>query len=92
MGKKINLEEILFNSKFTGLTYFEKVGVRSGIIEYTWEDKLKAMKEACRQALELAAENAVKNPMIWDHKLSKWTDESNEISKQSILDTINQIE
>jgi hypothetical protein len=45
-----------------------------------------AMKEACRQALKLAAENAEINYPNEDEG------QSAEIDKQSIKDTINQIE
>ena len=88
---KINLEEILFNSKFKDLSNIEKDQIRKGLISYEHEEILIAMKEACRQALELAAKNAdfgiCQNdnscPCLWD---------SHFIDKQSIIKTIKQIE
>lgn len=56
--KEINLEEILFNTKFKGLTTEEKESIRNGLMEYSWEEILEAMKQACLQILELCAENA----------------------------------
>jgi len=48
------------------------------------EEVHKAMKEACRQTLELAAENV---EHLWDDNENELFD----IDKQSILGTINQI-
>lgn len=85
--KKIYLEEILddilveYNSD----------------VEISYEASIKAMKEAIRQALELAAENAKTKihtvypltPMInGTYPISEETI----VDKQSILNTINQIE
>ena len=72
---KINLEEIL--KRFSHVDH--------GAVEDFWftENVIKAMKEACRQTLELAAENATYD----------WNDhEDIIIDKQSILDTINEVE
>ena len=87
---KINLEEILFNSKFKDLSNIEKDQIRKGLISYEHEEILIAMKEACRQALKLAAENAdfgiCQNdnncPCQWD---------SHFIDEQSIINVINSI-
>ena len=71
LERKINLEEILNNCVYI-------------------DDEIKpmvknAMKEACRQVLELAAENAeITINSIEDLKLI--------VDKQSIFNTINQIE
>jgi len=64
--KKINLEEIL--------------KLHCNVADYDKDAILKAMKEAIKQSLELAVENA------------KCLDVNRNINKQSILDTINQIE
>lgn len=85
MEKKINLEDVLFNSKFNDLTLEDKQSIKNGIICFSFEEILSAMKEACRQTLELAAENARCDAPYG-------VDVSHMISKQSILDTINQIE
>ena len=81
--KEINLEKILANC---------------GAGELTVGDALDAMKEACKQVLELAAENA--NLHHWDkHGRSLITGNKidfdnyggSKVNKQSILDTINQV-
>ena len=91
---KINLEEIL--KRFSHVDH--------GAIEDFWftENVIKAMKEACRQTLELAAENADMNEdfgggeiyNITEYKVYNDNDRSRLISvnKQSILDTIKQVE
>ena len=78
---KINLEEIL--KKELILIVF------GGSPELTFNATIKAMKEACRQTLELAAENARGKilPMTKTGVLNY-----SEVDKQSILDTIKQIE
>ena len=75
--RKINLDEILLNE-------LEKSKYGFPEMDSDVYDNIKtAMKEACRQLLELAAENATYD----------WNDhEDIIIDKQSILDTINQIE
>ena len=79
--RKINLEEIL--KRFSHVDH--------GAVEDFWftENVIKAMKEACRQTLELAAENARGKilPMTKTGVLNY-----SEVDKQSILDTIKQIE
>lgn len=80
--RKINLEEIMQ----------EHVDPHCFLKKECYERVIEAMKEACKQTLELAAENAKKNAMVWDAQSSMWTPESNKINKQSILDTIKQIE
>ena len=55
--------------------------------DYTFNMVLSAMKEACRQTLELTAENAKIEKVQIDYK--KFV---NVVSKQSILDTIKQVE
>lgn len=69
--KTVNLEEII-----NTLPSF-CIGYKNSIKD--------AMKEACRQTLELAAENA---KHLWDNNENELFD----IDKQSILDTINQIQ
>lgn len=73
--RKINLKEIL---ETHSSIYDEFPMPYSGVIA--------AMKEACKQVLELAAENAQTTEIYFG------IGHSIEIDKQSILDTINQIE
>lgn len=84
MTKKINLEEI-----YNQFEYLSRVETDSSNIDYKGS-MIKAMKEACRQTLELAAENAA------TIDVGTITDEGwmayDIVDKQSILDTINQIE
>lgn len=70
--RKVNLEEILFEiAGYVGHDYYV--------------EKIKeAMREACRQTLELAAENAETEREI--------TSESGVLRQIGILNTINQIE
>ena len=94
MEKKIKLEEILKNELIP--TVF------SGSPEMTFNATIRAMKEACKQVLELAAENADMDEdfgggeiyNITEYKVYNDNDRSRLISvnKQSILDVINQIE
>lgn len=72
MEKKINLEEIFSNNTGRNIN----------------QEEYSAMKEACRQALELASENAV---AYCDYDRDMLTGDAT-IDKQSILNTINQIE
>lgn len=83
--RKINLEEIA--NKF-GFLMGISIHSNSAVSHRKLKD---AMKEACRQVLELAAENA--------ETINKEINRSPEpsilvqvIDKQSILNTINQIE
>ena len=93
--KEVNLEEILS----------EYADVADGYIGYDTEikDVLRAMKEACKQVLELASENAkiqevvdddLDNMEISDYLVSY--DDFNScytqsVNKQSIINTINQV-
>ena len=91
---KINLEEIL--KRFSHVDH--------GAVEDFWftENVIKAMKEACRQTLELAAENAKINWVENNVEMESDTDFSfrdNDgnwckinINEQSILNTIKQVE
>lgn len=96
--RKINLEELLlkhirFMLESNGKSKEQSKYLSNRIIKDEDFAYIKnAMKEACEQILELAASNAKKNEMVWDSKNGKWTNESDEINKQSILDTINQVE
>ena len=79
---KINLEEIL--KRFSHVDH--------GAVEDFWftENVIKAMKEACRQTLELAAENA---KICTDTMCSPYREDwVKYVDKQSILDTIKQVE
>lgn len=76
MSRKINLGKILGPPSFNNSGGYGK------------EIVLKAMREACRQTLELAAENA-----WWD--VNSGADMHNvevSVNKESILSLINQIE
>lgn len=92
--KNVNLEEILLTElKATRWELATKHGISTFAL-------LRAVKEACRQTLELAAENVCfkettshelnaedYNPFLTADDNTIWT-----FDKQSILDTINQIE
>lgn len=85
--KEINLESILFNEigklriAFPEENYYSEDDVKNSK-EFTYF--INAMKESCRQTLELAANNARCDATFG-------VDVSHIINKQSILDTINQI-
>ena len=75
--RKINLEEILN----------KELNILSIRVEQIEKSALKAMKEACKQVLELAAEK------IKSDALEEYGSEVPDCwSEQSILDTINQVE
>lgn len=92
--RKINLEEIL-NQKNLHTYYYPGGDFKKEMLHdidcvfcrYE-EEVLKAMKEACRQTLELAAENS--EFYSWDSL--KELQSIEQINRKSILDTINQIE
>lgn len=79
--KEVNLEEIL-------KSYLTIETMLANNPDYTFNMVLSAMKEACRQVLELAAENATMTMLIDDE--NDIVEEAS-INKQSILDTINQV-
>ena len=85
-NKKVNLEDILIkNIKkiYTELKPVEDFCNRDRIIT------INAMKEACRQTLELAAENAeTEKEILPECGVLKSV---GVVNKQSILDTINQV-
>ena len=88
--KEINLEEILAKWVSYNLQQFgrskeasdsvAKTSIEGGAYWYI----LEAMKESCKQVLELASENA-------EEYYSKSDEPLDESLKQSILDTINQV-
>ena len=78
--KKINLEEILN----------KELNILSISVEQIEKSALKAMKEACKQVLELAAENA--NLIEYNTNKTAFTAHNMGVNKQSIIDTINQVE
>ena len=88
--RKINLKEILFTEvdkmreDFPDINLYSNEEMKNSP---EWKYYMNAMKEACKQVLELASENAkvIKN----EHTLQIL---SNLIDKQSILNTINQVE
>ena len=80
MEKQINLEEILNNQFEPNYEFKLYYGSTTTI------NILEAMKEAVKQALELASENArvsVKPVNLYDNSYF--------VNKKSILDTINQV-
>jgi hypothetical protein len=82
--KTINLEEIL-------KIYDIHTGTKHQGANIDVEIR-NAMLEFGKQLLELAAENTKLNEGIWIPVESKWSEESFQINKQSILDTINKVE
>ena len=85
--RKVNLEEILDSQKMAISKMYLQGAVRMGKpVGNDYQKILNAMKEAIRQSLELAAENV---DHLWDERTDT---ELFDIDKQSILNTINQIE
>lgn len=93
---KINLKEILNR-------VYDKEYRSSYKTEYSEQCILEAMKEACQEILRLAAENATLSYAdgrycLPDYAVENFNavvddlDNAHFIDKQSILDTINQIE
>ena len=87
---KINLEKII-RSHFKAAWYDS---IDDLIMEQaTPDDITDIIKEACRQVLERAAENAKYEVCQDDDGQESWIHKSNIfINKQSILNTINEIE
>lgn len=84
---KINLEKI-----FRISTNGHKVDTLSDLIaDAKDDDVLAAMKETCRQVLERAADNA-KMDVVVLRQDEIAIEFGNVINKQSILDTINEVE
>lgn len=83
--EKINLEEIIYDSGTKWDTFKRRFPETSDCI-------ISAMREACRQTLELAAENA--DIYIPDGAYMDCYVDANkiEINKQSIIDVINLVE
>ena len=81
---KINLKEILNR-------VYDKEYRSSYKTEYSEQCILEAMKEACKQVLEIAAENAKMDVVVLrqDEIAIEFGDV---INKQSILNTINEVE
>ena len=89
--KKINLEEILTLYVDDIVEDVTEVGLIKVVKEGAQvPDILLAMKEACRQTLELAAENA-KVEDEYDNE-GNYLCSGNTVKRESILDTINQVE
>lgn len=89
--RKVNLEEILFTEvdkmreDFPDINLYSNEEMKNSP---EWRYYMNAMKEACRQVLELAAENADTKylPLLNSNESIEVVD------KQSILNTINQVE
>lgn len=84
--QKVNLEEIL-NKHLASRT----------TLEVDYDDYIfikRAMKEACRQTLELAAENAtiIENPQSYCGNTGSEYPPDQIVSEESILETIKQVE
>jgi NOL1/NOP2/fmu family ribosome biogenesis protein len=81
MEKKINLDEIL-------KSHLTLEAMRANNSDYTYNMVLAAMKEACRQTLELAYENSKSGYIgrdVYGDKIYTYVD------KESILNTIKQV-
>ena len=76
--KTVNLEEIL-------KSYLTIESMMANNPDYTFNMVLSAMKEACRQTLELAAENAEITNQIVAIDVFKQKDIRIVVNKQSIL-------
>lgn len=86
--KEINLEEILKKSMGKNPNKYVFIPGDSASVEKC----LVAMKEACKQVLELAAENAkLENVIKLIGNQNKYNTVVPIVKKQSILDTINQV-
>lgn len=79
--KTVDLDKILGNELFS------EIHRGCSMSDTTCNAILNAMKEACRQTLELAAENAKICTVKSDNSFLN----GNKIDKQSILNAINQI-
>ena len=91
--RKINLEEILKENLNLYIQYWLSKA------EYRKEFIINAMKEAIKQALELAAENADLTYCSYEWEIPEGAISTGDneyghcyIDKQSIVNTINQIE
>lgn len=82
--RKINLTEILEDFGICDNSTHPNKQIREKHLVI-----IAAMKEACKQTLELAAENAYTK---WNGDYIEIPIDTVVIDKQSILDTINQIE
>lgn len=85
--KQINLEKILYDELSDNM--MNVIDNNENMKEWI----LDAMKEACKQVLELATENAsAKIEIQWSGNTgTEYCDEYAIVDKQSILNTINQI-
>ena len=83
MEKTVNLEEVLKSSRNSESINIEHYISPDG---YVWKMILSSMKEACRQSIELCAENVISETIKSDYKADIHTNQIN-----SILNTINQI-
>ena len=83
--RKINLEEILLQNHFHILDTLKNVYSPDTYTENMYERLINGINDICKQLLELAAENAEARGSSCGFG-SYWVD------KQSILDTIKQVE
>ena len=80
---KINLEEILLQNHFHILDTLKNVYSPDTHNKNMYERLMNGINDICKQLLDLAAENAKTYPIPIGHVA---------VNKQSILDTIKQVE
>ena len=93
--RKINLEEILLQNHFHILDTLKNVYSPDTYTENMYERLINGINDICKQLLELAAENAdvkaisemISIPNGADFNIQKMV-----VNKQSILNTIKQVE
>ena len=89
--RKINLEEILFTEvdkmreDFPDINLYSNEEMKNSP---EWKYYMNAMKEACRQVLELADENST---IDFEGAFNSYEEALDAKRKQSILNTINQV-
>lgn len=92
--RKINLEEILLQNHFHILDTLKNVYSPDTYTENMYERLINGINDICKQLLELAAENAkAEIHTEWEGNTgSEYYTDYAVVNKQSILDTIKQVE
>ena len=93
--RKINLEEILLQNHFHILDTLKNVYSPDTYTENMYERLINGINDICKQLLELAAENADVKAISEMISISNGADfniQKMVVDKQSIIDTINQVE
>ena len=85
--RKINLEEILLQNHFHILDTLKNVYSPDTHNKNMYERLMNGINDICKQLLELAAENATADLFETDDSLGEII-----VNKQSILNTIKQVE